>query len=272
MIPLHFHYISFKAPKERGGKPFGYANYLCLYSAIKTHPEALFHFYFDDMPIGKWFELLKPFLTLHQIEPPKTIFGQPLKRIEHQADIARLEILTETGGIYLDTDMFICKSLEPLLDHRYVMGIENGQGLCNGVILTEPHSPFIEEWRKAYHPESTLPGAGFDPNGWGEMSVKFPEQLAKRYGEYATILSTYAFFQPSGSSMGLELLFDDPTYTNPEAFAHHLWASQAWSKYLAPMTPEKVLKNPGYFYQLVRKTFHEKEILGQLEWPENELL
>ena len=192
---------------------------------------------------------------MEQVRLPKEIFGQTIKKVEHQADIIRLRKLLQYGGIYLDTDVFIIKSFKDLLDNNLVMGIENGMGLCNAVILTEPNSPFIKEWINAYHPNSERTGAGFNPDGWGEMSVKFPEYLASDFEDYVTILPSSAFYQPSGGTSGLELLFNSLEYECDSSYANHLWASQAWKDYLEELNPEKVLNHKGYFYNLVRKTF-----------------
>lgn len=269
MIPLEFQYVSFRAPKERGGKPFSYANYLCLYSAIKSHPGAIFNFYYDEPISGEWFQRLIPYLKLHQLDPPQEIFGQPLKRVEHQADITRLQVLQEKGGIYLDTDVFVCRTFKPLLNHQFVMGIEERQGLCNGVILSEPQSPFVNEWLLAYHPESKREGAGFDPDGWAEMSVRFPEILARSFSDYVTVLPSFAFHEPMGCYTGLKSLFEDPEYANNKSYAQHLWASRAWDQYLNPMTPEKVMQESGYFYRLARTVLDENEIFGLLNQGKN---
>ncbi len=264
MIPRQFHFVSFAAPSASGGKPFAYANYLCLWSVIKAHPGATCYFYHNAPIESEWFDRLKPFLTMVEMKAPTDIFGIPIQRVEHQADIARLRTMIAHGGVYLDTDIFLEKPLDELLQHRYVMGIENGMGLCNGVIMSEPDSPFLKEWLQAYHPGSQREGAGFDPEGWGEMSVKFPEILARDFADYVTILPPSAFYQPSGSDRGLEILFDSLEYDCAESYGNHLWASRAWDGYLRNMTPQDVLEKPGYFYKLVRRTLTEAEIRGRI--------
>ncbi len=264
MIPRKFHFCRFKAPSSRGGKPFVYANYLCLYSVIKNHPGAEFNYYYnDDEEINsRWFDVIKPYLKLHKVEAPTDIFGIPIKRVEHQADIFRMRILLQEGGIYLDTDVFVIKPLDDLLQYNFVMGIENGMGLCNGVILSEKKSRFVEAWYESYHPDCTREGSGFDPDGWGEMSVRFPELLAKEFKDYATILPVTAFFQPSGSPRGMAVLFDSEEYWCEESYANHLWESQSWDWYLRDMVPENIIEKNGYFYKLVKKNLTENEILG----------
>ncbi|MDF1695914.1 MAG: glycosyltransferase [Saprospiraceae bacterium] len=264
MIPRKFHFCRFKAPASRGGKPFVYANYLCLYSVIKLHPGAEFNFYYNEEIQSPWFDLLKPYLNLIKVTAPTEIFGITIKRVEHQADIFRLRILLKEGGIYLDTDVFLIKKLDDLLGHNFVMGIENGMGLCNGVILSEKESVFVQTWYDSYHPDCTKEGAGFKPDGWGEMSVRFPELLAKNFKEYTTILPVTAFFQPSGSPKGMKILFDSEVYWCDESYGNHLWESQSWDWYLKDMQPADVIEKKGYFYKLVKQHFSENEILGRV--------
>ena len=47
-------------------------------------------------------------------EPPLFIHKQRLRHIFHQSDVAKLETLIEYGGIYLDYDVIVVNSLDPL--------------------------------------------------------------------------------------------------------------------------------------------------------------
>lgn len=66
-------------------------------------------------------------------------------------DVARLQIIYNEGGIYLDTDVELIKSLDPLLDNKAFMGFENssivnlGQGFG-----AEPHNKLIREFLEQY--------------------------------------------------------------------------------------------------------------------------
>lgn len=55
---------------------------------------------------------------------------------EHKAwafvsDYARLKIIYEFGGVYLDTDVELLKSLNPLLEHEAYVGVEQGDFQIN---------------------------------------------------------------------------------------------------------------------------------------------
>ena len=54
--------------------------------------------------------------------------------MEHQSDVARLQILLHVGGIYLDDDVITVRSLNELRHNEMVLGEENydavGKILC----------------------------------------------------------------------------------------------------------------------------------------------
>jgi len=90
------------------------------------------------MPTGEWFELIRPLVTLRQVEIPTKIFGNRVDHYAHRADVVRLEALKEFGGIYLDLDVIMMKSLDHLLDEQFAMGQE---GI--GKRLNVPLSKFL---------------------------------------------------------------------------------------------------------------------------------
>lgn len=47
------------------------------------------------------------------------------------SDYARLKIIYDYGGIYLDTDVELLKSLDSLLDNKCYIGVQQAQSLCN---------------------------------------------------------------------------------------------------------------------------------------------
>ena len=67
------------------------------------------------------------------------------------ADYARLEILAKYGGFYLDTDMLLLKSLEPLTHNSCVLGEEEDGIISAGMIGAEMNHPFILECKKFYN-------------------------------------------------------------------------------------------------------------------------
>lgn len=67
------------------------------------------------------------------------------KKWAFASDIARLHILYNHGGIYLDTDIEIIKDLSPLLDTDLFMGFEDNKHINAAIIASTPHNIFIKD-------------------------------------------------------------------------------------------------------------------------------
>ena len=85
-------------------------HYLSLKSAINIQKPDIILFHTDCLPRGKYFREVEPNLRIVKRSPPKQVWGRPVKHVEHQSDVARLQILLEFGGIYLDDDVIILKA------------------------------------------------------------------------------------------------------------------------------------------------------------------
>jgi hypothetical protein len=274
MIPRIFHFV-FGMKPDFGGKPFNLVHYLAVRSAAELNsPEKMFlHYQYE--PTGEWFEKARPYLTLNKVVAPQEIHGNKLHHVAHQADIVRLQMLHEHGGIYLDLDTISKRSLEPLLDNEFVIAKEfkppvyytywdrikttvrlfkpsalyeqqEVYGLCNAVMLSVPHSRFIELWLASY---KSFRSTGKDEY-WVEHSVKVPYELALQHPEYLTILEPYAFHFPAYDPKGLKWLFlKNKDY--PEAYLHHLWETNAW-EYIRVLDETGIKTNNTTYNRLAR--------------------
>jgi len=61
------------------------------------------------------------------------------------SDVCRLYALKTYGGIYLDTDVVLCKSFDALLDNNAFFGFESKDRICTAVIGACPENSFINE-------------------------------------------------------------------------------------------------------------------------------
>ena len=62
------------------------------------------------------------------------------KKFAFVSDYIRLKVLEKFGGIYLDTDIEIAKSLDEFLSHKGVVGFENQVWIATAVIMAEKQS------------------------------------------------------------------------------------------------------------------------------------
>jgi len=102
-VPNIVHYIWF------GCRDFRFHHYLSVKSVIKIQKPVTILFHTDCLPHGKYFREVEPHLRIVKRTPPKTVWGRPIANVEHQSDVARLQILLEFGGIYLDDDVVMLK-------------------------------------------------------------------------------------------------------------------------------------------------------------------
>lgn len=272
MVPNILHFVFGMAP-DFGGKSFSLAHYLSVKSAVELNKPsaAIFHYQFE--PTGEWWEKAKPLLTLNKISAPDSFMGRPLYHVAHKADVVRLQMLKEHGGVYLDLDTISVKPLTDLLNHSFVIGQElkaayvpknwrqrlkynlglikakeGATGLCNAVLLSERNSHFVNLWLEEY---KTFRSKGRDKY-WNEHSVLVPERLAAVHLEKITQLSPYAFHYPLYDKAGLQSMFAEMKEF-PEAYLHHLWESFSW-EYLSSLTEEKI-RTENTTYNLIARKF-----------------
>lgn len=274
MIPNILHFVFGMAP-DFGGKPFSLVHYLSVKSAVELNkPEAaILHYQYE--PGGEWWEKAKPLLTLNRIIAPENIMGNKLYHVAHMADIVRLQVLKETGGIYLDLDTISVRPLTGLLHHQFIIGQElkaayvpknwrqklkyklglvnmnsiASTGLCNAVLLSEKNSEFVSRWLDEY---KNFRSKGRDKY-WNEHSVLVPQRLSTTYPGTLTQLGPYAFHYPLYNQEGLKMMFEE-VHDFPEAYLHHLWESFAWEKYMSKLTRE-MIRTTDTTYNLIARRF-----------------
>jgi mannosyltransferase OCH1-like enzyme len=130
MIPKTIHYCWF------GKQPHNDVITLCLKSWKEQLP---------DFEIKEWNEDSFPVL-----DHPFTRRTQKEKQWAFTSDYARLKVLYDHGGFYLDTDMLILQSLSPLCNNECVLGEEEKGIISAGMIGASKHDPFIQRCMAYY--------------------------------------------------------------------------------------------------------------------------
>ncbi len=139
MIPKVIHYCWFGG----GEQPDNAKD--CIESWKKTNPE---------FEIKLWNELNFPF---EKYPFMSRMYNE--KRYAFVVDHARLAILKDEGGIFLDIDMFLLQPLEPLTWHECVIG-EESDGMLNAAMIgARAGHPFIQKCLDFYdsNPEQIIP-------------------------------------------------------------------------------------------------------------------
>ncbi len=246
MIPniVHFVYI-----KER---PWKLHHYLSVKSATRLNPEKI-NIWLDKEPEGEWWELTKPLVELHFVDPPTEIFGTPITQPAHKSDVIRLQVLLEYGGIYADTDTIFVKPFNDILNNKFVLGqqgVDGCEGLCPAVILSEKDSTFGQYWLAGFneHFKGGPPGS----DTWCTHSVHYPLWLSKQphMVNEITTLKHEAFFWPLYHQHHIEMLFEQ-NHKFENAYSHHLWESSG-KEYLDTLTIDHIKNQNTTFTNIVK--------------------
>ncbi len=241
MIPKKIHYI-FGLKKDFSLKEFSYINYLCIKSAKRLHSDFRISMSYVFTPKNNywWDKTMEELIDdQYQLDNNEIVGGQTAVHAEHIADLRRLLILQERGGIYLDVDVLCLKPFDPLLFHKTVMGLEEFDstvvGLCNAVILTQSDSSFIQRWIESFQYE-------FDGNDWNKMAVRVPHQLYLVSNKDIHVEPNISFFPYNWHTI-VDLYCYDPYY-HPwldNSYCLHLWQSKWYHFCLRYMNKEDIL-------------------------------
>ncbi len=72
------------------------------------------------------------------------------KKYAFVTDFVRLWVLLKFGGIYMDTDVEVLKSLDPILKYKAISGFESNQDIPTGLMGSEANFPLFNEFLKEY--------------------------------------------------------------------------------------------------------------------------
>lgn len=172
-IPNIYHFIYLD-----GGQPFRINDYIGIKSAYLIQKPDIIYLYTDKEPVGNiWWERVKKYATIVIVTVPKIANNKIIPYFQHKADLMRLMILYEIGGVYMDLDIISLKSLNELRDKITVMGKETDDKLCNCVIMSRPKTKFIEKWITKYE---TIYGST-ELCWWAGLSTIIPKQLRSNH-------------------------------------------------------------------------------------------
>ncbi|KAF9887208.1 hypothetical protein FE257_010462 [Aspergillus nanangensis] len=244
-----------------------FLNYLTMRSALDSIQPDTIHLHYTVLnESNMWLRLLQPRITLvpHDLEKEYPLQVQQGWQISHVADVLRLDILHQHGGIYLDMDVITLRSFDHLrnADRDVVLGHEGSprQGLCNAIILARPHARFLTRWIESYQ--------DFARSEWNYHSVVLPKQLATEYPDEICALSPEVFFWPTWTRRHVRFMHEPMDKAESVAFqatlvsnggsmyenqrAYHGW-SQVSTPYLQRLSPANVQAEDTRFNVLARR-------------------
>jgi len=249
VIPRTIHFIFGLDPKFAGIR-FSYYHYLAVKSAKAINPtyDITLHYYHAPEQNEFW-EATKELATHQRIdEVPQEAGGKKIIHSAHKADILRMEILHETGGIYLDMDTICIAPFDDLLHHPCVMGMEVAggiiNGLCNAVIIAMPKAEFLSLWRDRVKE--------FDPNDWNKLGVRDPWDISRAAPSLIHVEPPESFFRTTWYPQDLADTHERVIHFE-RSYSLHLWESKTHHTTLKNITEESVLTKDTSYNLLARK-------------------
>jgi len=233
-IPRIVHFVFGLRPQL---EPFHLVHHLAVAScAAVLAPDAI-HFHCHELPYGLYWDLTRPLVELHRIEMVGAVsafpYEDPLVKhysYAHHADVVRLDVLAEHGGMYADIDtLFVAPPRDELWDAPAVIGREanvddprTGQSrtsLSNALVMAEPRARFVVHWRSEI--EGALDGT------WSAHSCFLADDLSRRLPNDVVVEPerTFHAYAPNPDGIRRMLVERDTDLTGIASLhlAAHLW-------------------------------------------------
>lgn len=181
-VPNVVHYVWYKREQ------LDFVTFLSLLGVVRFIKPCLIIFHGDRVPSGHYWNFIiniSPNIIHMEREPPTVIYGQQIKHKEHSGDLMRIQALLSYGGIYMDTDTVIVRSVEKLRSYPCVMSNQSSGYLGSAFIMAERNSIFLQLWLDGYRYH-------YVPESYTYNSMIYPHKLVKNHTdlihiEYTTI-------------------------------------------------------------------------------------
>jgi hypothetical protein len=168
IVPNIVHFLFF------GISELSFVDAVCVLAAFKNqHPETIYFHTDVEKFTGHYWEKLKstPGLTIKilKVTLPDKIFGQKFSTAYHRwhaGDVLRIKILMQYGGIFLDNDSYVVKSLDKFRKYEMTLGWPEGQYLGTQVLVAHKDARFLRLWLETYrqyYPDRWYFNAGEKP-------------------------------------------------------------------------------------------------------------
>ncbi|CAG9464775.1 unnamed protein product [Pedinophyceae sp. YPF-701] len=196
-----------------------------------------------------------------------TIMGRNISMYSHKSDVIRILTLFWAGGVYVDTDLVLFRSLADLQRYAFVAGEqtldgERSHGIATCVLLSEPQSVWVGDWVLSYH--------DFDWNDYDLHSIRRPTErwraLVAEHGEpavrrFAKVFPIDTLVYPPINMFHLFMVdrgTDAPWEGFCQIFSLHLWLEGKDA--LRDLTHDDLLAHRSEFGNVVCALFAQGEL------------
>ena len=163
-VPNIVHYILFTIHEVQ------FAHFISFLSVLKNQrPEVIYiHCDCHQLTGHYWTRALKvanktrTLIIVRYFKRPEVIFGHKVSQKYlnwHSSDIARITVMSQFGGIYLDIDVYVTSPLDQYFDKELTIDFQKkGEVLGSQVIIGHKNARFLKLWLMSYQ--------FYDPNEW----------------------------------------------------------------------------------------------------------
>ena len=163
IVPNIIHFIHYNKNSQ-----LNFIDYVVLIAAMRNHQPDMFYYHTDIVNykfVGKYWDWVKKDQSLWSriqikyLQAPTEIFGQKLNeewRFFHGGDIGRIHVLMQYGGIYLDNDAYVIRSLDKYRKFECVLNWDENQFMGTQIIIAHKDARFLPLWLdsyREYHPD-----------------------------------------------------------------------------------------------------------------------
>jgi hypothetical protein len=240
-IPKVIHFIY---PWTEKTRPWSLVNTLAVRSAKKCYPD-------HEIIIWTNAPTRVPLLnvTVKNCDLPTQIGGVDIEWPQYVADVMRLDILYEHGGIYMDTDIISLSSfVSPFNCLNMSWETKEGTSISNAMMSAPPKNLFIKVWL------DRMPEAVKHPT-WAYGGVVLPYEISQNpflkddfviWGNQVCCpldLSKNWMFDPALKQEAKEVVGISP--------AIHIFETY-WRDIIKDITPEWIEQNDCLFSELIK--------------------
>ena len=171
-----------------------------------------------------------------------------LKEIKFETDYSnydKIKAVMETGGIYLDLDVMVVKSFDPLRKYECTLGLERPDSLCSGIIVCVKDHPFLYLWLNSYYDDFQ--------HVWGYNSGKVSTRLMQRYNGLIH-MEEFTLHRPDW--LHIDQIFGNLTYPWNNNYAIHTWIRKAGNDIQNNISPEYIKTMNSTYGQIAREVFY----------------
>lgn len=142
------------------------------------------------------------------------------KQYAFAADYIRTKVLYELGGIYLDTDMLLLKTIDPLLQYDFFIGEEVKGRVAFGLYGAVAKHRFLKQMVDFYNTNE------FNVFSPPVITHTFSSMINRQSIVEGEVILEVPFFYPLPYENRKE---DYTSFVQPETYAVHLW-DHSWTK------------------------------------------